>query len=761
MARPVPHGDNANVAAHNVRSTPSSTVGHERAAGRRPLRRSRHLPTLGYRTLVLLGFAGAALLLLWMRWLAELPFIDVTVRLTADGQPVLLSTAEPELVLAHGRTLVALRAADGRMLPATALFPARSPRQVVADRERMQRQGMREALAEALQSGPVELEIEGGQRLRAVPHARGLSGLGTLCWLLSVLALALVLAALAVVIRRPAPAAMLYSLITLPMAVNLLLVASDYLPGLGAGHPLVAFDLPLRWLCEGVATAALVSTLTLYPARLPQAAWLQLGAWTVAAVAWLLLVGGKLHGAWWWSQAELALLWLLALGTVRLSILRSATPLKAMLQRFVLAGLGTLLLLLVAVAAVGHGAPTQHRVAAYSLTAWQVFCASLLLSAPFLSRSRQVVREFSVLAGIATVASALDLLFVAVLGLSQFSALVASLATSMVLYFSLRQWLLEHLADGSGLGAERMFESLYRAARTLEKAPEKAGDQLEALLREVFDPLELLRSSRQTQRVRVAADGSTLVVPEPRLIARDSPTRSIVLRFAHRGRHIFTPEDAQLAARIIDQLGRAVAYDRAVEQGRSEERARIAQDLHDDIGARLLTLMYKAPNPEIEEYIRHTLQDLKTLTRGLAASSHRLSHAAAEWKADLGQRLSAAGCDLQWSFTSDRDVVLTVVQWSGLTRVLRELVNNIIAHARATLVEVNLQVDRGRLLLTVSDDGIGRAPQNWSHGLGLGGVRKRVKLLGGQVVWQEREVGGIRCEVTATLGGEAPSRQLP
>ena len=50
----------------------------------------------------------------------------------------------------------------------------------------------------------------------------------------------------------------------------------------------------------------------------------------------------------------------------------------------------------------------------------------------------------------------------------------------------------------------------------------------------------------------------------------------------------------------VEQLKRAVAYDKAVERGRSEERARIAQDLHDDIGARLLTLMYKAQSPEME-----------------------------------------------------------------------------------------------------------------------------------------------------------------
>ena len=93
--------------------------------------------------------------------------------------------------------------------------------------------------------------------------------------------------------------------------------------------------------------------------------------------------------------------------------------------------------------------------------------------------------------------------------------------------------------------------------------------------------------------------------------------------------------------------------------------------------------MYKAQSPEMEDYVRHTLQDLKTLTRGLAAPNHRLSHAAAEWKADLTQRLTAAHVRARLVFESDEDILLSVVQWSALTRVLRELVSNAIAHAQA------------------------------------------------------------------------------
>jgi signal transduction histidine kinase len=157
--------------------------------------------------------------------------------------------------------------------------------------------------------------------------------------------------------------------------------------------------------------------------------------------------------------------------------------------------------------------------------------------------------------------------------------------------------------------------------------------------------------------------------------------------------------------------------------------------------------MYTAPTPEMEDYLRHTLQDLKTLTRGLAASSHHLAHAAAEWKADISQRLAAAQCQLHWTFSSDKDIVLTVVQWSALTRMLRELVSNTISHAQAAQVWVDISFERDALSLTISDDGQGKEPQQWSHGLGLGGVRKRVKQLGGTVEWQENRPKGITCQV--------------
>jgi signal transduction histidine kinase len=422
-----------------------------------------------------------------------------------------------------------------------------------------------------------------------------------------------------------------------------------------------------------------------------------------------------------------------------------------LLRRFGAAAVGTLIVLTAAIALSAGRPAMQQDIAGVGSIVWYLLLACLLLLVPFLARSQRLMREFSLLAAISSVATSLDLLFVTVFSLGEFASLTLALFLGLGAYAGARQWLLNRLLGDHVLTTERMFEQLYRIAREVEAHPHQAPEQLSRLLRDLFEPLEVRSIGVGSERSRVVEHGSTLLVPVPDLVAGQGAEplapRSIAVRYAQRGRRLFTSEDARLTDRVVEQLGRAIAFDQAVERGRSEERARLAQDLHDDIGARLLTLMYKAPTPEMEDYVRHTLQDLKTLTRGLAAPSHRLSHAAPEWKADLMQRLSVAHIELAWSLEYDEDLMLTVVQWSGLTRVLRELVSNAIAHACATRVAIDLRLERDRLDLSVSDNGVGRAPRNWAHGLGLGGVRKRVKQLGGEVEWVELAPRGIACKV--------------
>ena len=714
------------------------------------------------RLLIVVAVLGCLSVVLLARQAAQRPHIEADWDTGAQGQLILRSSPHAPLQAMAGSVLVsvgragaidATGASEGENeLAVDGLLLHHAPRWQVDDAARARQITQQQGLAALLARGDVRLRFAGGNVVQMQAAPRGLGGLGLLFWPLAALGLLVYLFGWVVVLARPRLPSLLYAVMALCQSVNLVLIALDSAPGLGTATGLLAGDLTLRLALELCTGAAALQAFVLQPRRLPHAALIAALGWALVP-AWVGLAqtaGAAAIGAfgplWWWGQAAGLVLSAATLAAISHSHRLEPNPFALVMRRFALAVLITFVLVTAAVALTARLPAAAADMAMGASITWYLFFASLLLLTPTMSRNRLLLREFALLAGISTVTTSLDLVFVAAFSLGSFASLTLAVFIGLALYAGARQWILNHLLGGDILTTERIFEQLYRAARELQARPRRHAQVLASLLRELFEPLELVQVDRVPLRSRVIGAGAGLVVPM-RSADEGTAAAALVLRFAHRGERLFTMDDARLADRVVDQLRRAVAYDQAVERGRAEERQRIAQDLHDDIGARLLTLMYQAQTREMEDYIRHTLQDLKTLTRGLAASEHRLSHAAPEWKSDLSQRLAAAHAALDWSFTYDRDLRLSVVQWSALTRVLRELVSNALYHGHASRIEVSFQLQAEQLMLQVADDGQGRDPRSWAHGLGLGGVRKRVKLLGGEVAWRENEPRGIVCTV--------------
>lgn len=697
--------------------------------------------------LVALALLGCLALFGLIRALTMAPQIDANWAVDAQGRIQLASSADPALRIHVGQTLKGVLGGDVTVALSDAITLLRSPRWVIDDAERARQQGLHAQLAEALAQPEVKLYFGDGSEVTLSPAPRGLMRLPALFWLMSLFGLGLYLVALVVLLGHTTGRNLVYAVMTLCQSGNLLFIAAEATFEFGLPAPFARFDMPVRAALDLFTAAAMVNAACLHPRRLPGSGWMALFGWSVALTLVGSLAAGVLEHLWWWTQGAVIGLGLLAIGLLSWSYQIEPHPFAIVLRRFVTVTVATWTLLTVALAAADRLPGMPHNIADIGSTVWYVFLGSLLLLVPFLAKSQNLLREFALLAAISTVATSLDLLFVAVFSLGQLASLTLSLFGSLAVYTGVRQWVSNQVRGSSTLTTERMFEQLYRIAREVEAQPERTPALLSQLLGDLFEPLEVDVVERCTAKTRVAGDGSSMLVPVPLLGTDPAAPGAVMIRFAQRGRRLFTTEDARLTDRIVEQLRRAVRFDKAVEQGRSEERLRLAQDLHDDIGARLLTLMYKAQSPEMEDYVRHTLQDLKTLTRGLAASNHRLSHAAAEWKSDLAHRLTAAHVDLRWTFVFDEDILLTVVYWSALTRVMRELVSNVIAHSQAQQLEIDFRLEADRIELTITDDGLGRNPRAWSHGLGLGGVRKRVKQLGGEVEWREVAPHGISCRV--------------
>jgi len=727
--------------------TPSDHAGppsafDDRSGAASPGRRARSARWIGWRlrALVAAALIGCLGMLLLIRALSTVPSLPITLH--GNDRGVLLLTD------ANGtpRAVRGLVDAEGRATALDALLLQRSARWLVGDVERARHVAEHDALARALAAGPVQLILDDGQTLPLTPHPQGADGLGAVFWFAATLALLLYLVTMVVVLARPEARNALYAVMTLAQVGNLLFLATESIPALGLPIGFARWDHDLRVAFDLATAAALVHATGLHPRRLPGNRLRAAVVWLLALVLITAVISGRLVHAWWWTQIVTISCGLLAVAQLAWAQRVRPHPLAAVLWRFCALLVGTLMLLTLSVAIVGPQPDGQGQAVSIGAAVWVVFSATMLLMLPFMARTQPLMREFALLAGVSTLATSLDLLFVAMFSLGNFTSLTLALFIALGIYAGLRQWLLNQVMARERITTERMFEHLYRIAREVQAKPQSVAEHLTRLLRETFEPLEVELVARHSSRSRIVGDGASLLVPVPQLAPGAEPG-VIMLGLAQRGGRMFTADDARLADQVVDQLSRAVAFDQAVERGRSEERIRIAQDLHDDIGARLLTLMYQAPTREMEDYLRHTLKDLKTLTRGLAASNHRLSHAVAEWKADITQRLSAADCEFTWAFTYDRDFELSVVQWSALTRVLRELISNTIAHAGATHVAIDASLDRGALTLTVTDNGQGRRPETWSHGLGLGGVRKRVRQLGGKVQWHENGAQGIVCRV--------------
>jgi two-component system sensor histidine kinase UhpB len=81
---------------------------------------------------------------------------------------------------------------------------------------------------------------------------------------------------------------------------------------------------------------------------------------------------------------------------------------------------------------------------------------------------------------------------------------------------------------------------------------------------------------------------------------------------------------------------------------------------------------------------------------------------------------------------------------------------NALRHAQATQVEIDLHCDKGQIALTITDDGVGLAP-DWSRPghFGLRGLADRVEHLGGSFTVTNHEPHGVRLTAKIPLLVEA------
>ncbi|HSR33870.1 MAG TPA: ATP-binding protein [Anaerolineae bacterium] len=113
--------------------------------------------------------------------------------------------------------------------------------------------------------------------------------------------------------------------------------------------------------------------------------------------------------------------------------------------------------------------------------------------------------------------------------------------------------------------------------------------------------------------------------------------------------------------------------------------------------------------------------------------------------------------DVHLEVTGQRCCSLDSAQVAHVTQVAREALSNVVQHASATQVTVNLSYLSGATRLAVTDNGIGIAPDaltdNGYQGQGMANMRDRARLLGGKFAMDSEPGRGLRLELTIPCNG--------
>lgn len=342
----------------------------------------------------------------------------------------------------------------------------------------------------------------------------------------------------------------------------------------------------------------------------------------------------------------------------------------------------------------------------------------------------------------------LDALLVVLLDLSNQLAMVTALALAGWVYFPIRQLI---WARYSGYYRRKLdsYELLPSLLGTVLHAHDKVLPQeWQRLLERTFSPLHIETVATGPRQVEVDTDGSEMQFPAV------PPSSALSLRYADRGGRLFNEEDRRLAESMFQLFSRVQSFREAFNDGVREERRRVARDLHDDVGARLLTLVYAADTEEQADLARDTLQELRDVIRNLEHSDYALVALLGELQRETLRRCEAHAVQLQWLQQDEiYNYPLAARQHSNLQRMMREVISNTLRHSDADQLQVEISEHDQHLTLRVNNNTQQKAAITaFNPGRGMRNIRSRAEELGGNAEWllgEYARLGG--CTVTITI----------
>ena len=190
------------------------------------------------------------------------------------------------------------------------------------------------------------------------------------------------------------------------------------------------------------------------------------------------------------------------------------------------------------------------------------------------------------------------------------------------------------------------------------------------------------------------------------------------------------------------QKENAIAEINAMEK----ERARIANDLHDEIGPVLSVVKFQVDaiediDPEEKELLKQASESLDSLIGRMREVANNLMPSALHRKGlipAIKEFVSKAnsGGKTKVTFLEAGTIFTEGSKSINIYRIIQEIVNNCLKHADAKVLEINMTQKNGMITILCKDDGRGfdldRIEES-STGIGLKSLRNRSQMMGGNM----------------------------
>jgi PAS domain S-box-containing protein len=215
---------------------------------------------------------------------------------------------------------------------------------------------------------------------------------------------------------------------------------------------------------------------------------------------------------------------------------------------------------------------------------------------------------------------------------------------------------------------------------------------------------------------------------------------------------------AERTAELSDSQEKMRSLTAQTVKTQEEERRTISRELHDDAGQALITLQYSLAAvqnelPETETFSRKRLSDSLRVIDQTMQHIRSLAHSLRPPVLDIGGiDLSLQEYCREQSERTRMQILYQGQDIPGLTdevsislyRFVQEGLANVLKHAHASQVRVRLQYKKGEISISVLDNGRGMDDSTQGRGMGLDGIRERLKLLDGRLETHSSKGRGTR-----------------